>query len=202
MRAVIIGNGNISDIDAIRLKIKNDDYIICADGGYNIAKHMGVKIDVLIGDLDSIREFDNDVKTIKYPSKKDFTDGELCLDYAIEKGFDDILLLCMTSTRLDHTINNILMLSRCKSAVISDEKNEIYILKDVLKIQNKKGKTLSILPIKGDLEGITTEGLMYPLCNETLYFGKCRGNSNVILDNTLKITVKKGMGIVVITDGE
>ncbi len=202
MRAVIIGNGSISNIDSIRLKIKNDDYIICADGGYNIAKRMGIKPDILIGDLDSISELDEDIKTIQYPSKKDVTDGELCLNYAIEKGFDDILLLCMTSTRLDHTINNILMLSRCNSAVIADEKNEIYILKDVLKIENRKGKTLSILPIKGDLEGIITEGLMYPLCDETLYFGECRGNSNVILDDALKITVKKGMGIVVITDGE
>ncbi len=202
MRAVIIGNGNISDIDAIRLKIKDDDYIICADGGYNIAKRMGIKPDVLIGDLDSITDYNNDIKTIKYPSKKDFTDGELCLDYAIEKGYDDILLLCMTSTRLDHTINNILMLSRCKSAVIADEKNEIYILKDVLNIKNKKGKTLSILPIKGNLEGITTEGLMYSLNNETLYFGECRGNSNEISDDFCKITVKKGMGIVVICNGE
>ncbi len=199
MRAVIIGNGNLLDSEFIRLKINDDDFIICADGGYNRAVQMGIRVDVIIGDLDSIADFDNEIEVIKYPAKKDFTDGELCIDYAIKKGFDEILLLCMSSSRIDHTINNIFMMSKCKKAMMADEKNEIYILNDNLKITNKKGKILSIIPIKNDLEGITTNGLEYPLKNETLFFGECRGNSNIINDDLCTISIKKGIGIVVVT---
>ena len=37
MRAVIIGNGDIKDYQYIKSKINDDDFIICADGGYNHA---------------------------------------------------------------------------------------------------------------------------------------------------------------------
>ena len=202
MRAVIIGNGNISDNEYILSKIKNDDYIICADGGYNNAQKMGLKADVLIGDLDSALNVCDDIKIIKYPAKKNFTDGELCIEYAIENGYDDTLLLGMTSHRIDHTINNILMMCGCKNACMIDEYNEIYLVKDKLEKENKKGYTLSIIPINGDAEGIVTTGLEYPLCYETLQFGKCRGNSNVINADFCKISIEKGMCIVVISNGE
>ncbi len=199
MRAVIIGNGNLLDSEFIRSKINGDDFIICADGGYNKAVQMGIRANVIIGDLDSITDFDNDIEVIKYPAKKDFTDGELCIDFALQKGFDEILFLCMSSSRLDHTINNIFMMSKCKKAMMADEENEIYILNDNLEITNKKGKILSIIPIENDLEGITTKGLEYPLKNETLFFGACRGNSNIINDDLCTISIKKGIGIVVVT---
>lgn len=202
MRAVIIGNGIISDYGYIRSKIKDSDYIICADGGYKHSKKMDITPHALIGDFDSLESFDGDLNIMKYPKRKDFTDGELCMEHAIEKGADEIVLFGMSGTRLDHTINNILMLSRCEKACLIDEHNEIYILKNHLEFENKKGKTLSIIPLKGDMEGIVTEGLEYPLCDETLYFGYARGNSNVITVDKCSISIKKGIGIVVINDGE
>ena len=198
MRGIIIGSGNIKDYDYIRSLIKEDDCIICADGGYNHAKKMGLIPSVVIGDMDSITDFDDDVKTIKYPCDKDFTDGELCVKYAKEQGIDEILLLAMTSERLDHTLSNIMMMSAFANSKIVDEANEIYFLRDRLTIENKKGKTLSIIPVNGDMEGITTQGLLYPLHNETLYFGECRGNSNVITEDKCEIRVQKGMGLVVL----
>lgn len=38
MRAVIIGNGDIKDYQYIKSKINDNDFIICADGGYNHAE--------------------------------------------------------------------------------------------------------------------------------------------------------------------
>ena len=198
MRGIIIGSGNIKDYDYIRSLIKEDDCIICADGGYNHAKKMGLIPSVVIGDMDSITDFDDDVKTIKYPCDKDFTDGELCVKYAKEQGIDEILLLAMTSERLDHTLSNIMMMSAFANSKIVDEANEIYFLRDRLTIENKKGKSLSIIPVNGDMEGITTQGLLYPLHNETLYFGECRGNSNVITEDKCEIRVQKGMSLVVL----
>ena len=53
-----------------------------------------------------------------------------------------------------------------------------------------------------DLEGITTQGLEYPLHDETLFFGESRGNSNVVTDDTCIIEVRSGMGIVIINTGD
>lgn len=198
MRGVIIGGGSIKDYEYIRSLIKKDDYIICADGGYDHAKRMNLSPDVLIGDMDSIADVPKDVESIKYPCDKDFTDGELCVKYAKNKGIDSLLLLAMTSERLDHTINNILMLKGFPKATLEDEDNQIHILSDNLKIKGRKGATLSILPLGGDLEGISTRGLLYALDNGTLFFGESRGNSNVITEDECEISVKKGWGIVVI----
>lgn len=202
MRAVIIGNGTITDYDYIKSIISDNDFIICADGGINHAEKMGLNVDILIGDFDSSSDKTTAARTIQYPTRKDFTDGELCVEYAIDNGYDKILLIGMTGTRLDHTINNILLLLRCRNSCLINEHNTIYPIKDSLYIDNKKGKTLSIIPLFSDLEGIVTEGLEYPLNDETLYFGQARGNSNVIISDACKITVKKGMGIVIINNGE
>ncbi len=203
MRAVIVGNGTIENYEYIRSLICDDDFIICADGGANHLKAMNVTADVLIGDFDSIKpESQRAVKVIEYPTRKDFTDGELCVDYAVKNGFKDIMLVGMVGTRLDHTINNILLLFRCENGCLINEHCEIYPITDKIKINNKKGKTLSIIPLDGDMEGMTASGLEYPLNDETLYFGEARGNSNVVISQQAEITVKKGRGIVVISNGE
>ena len=200
MRAVIIGNGSITDYDYIKSKIRTDDFIICADGGYNHAKKLGVKPNVIIGDFDSAMGYENEESVIRYPVRKDFTDGELAVEYAKERGCDSVVLLAMTGDRADHTITDILLLTKCENGVLIDDNNEIYILKTTekkLEISGNAGDTVSIVPVNGDLEGIITKGLEYPLNDETLYFGKSRGVSNVMTADTCEITAKTGMGLVI-----
>ncbi|MGN1096968.1 MAG: hypothetical protein ACI4QU_03930, partial [Christensenellales bacterium] len=52
--------------------------LICADGGYDKVKGYGVKPVVVIGDFDSSKERDVE-NAIRYPSEKNYSDGELCL---------------------------------------------------------------------------------------------------------------------------
>lgn len=197
MRAVIIGSGNIRDYEYIKSKICENDYIICADGGYDHAVKMEISPDILIGDFDSVSELPETSEIIKYPARKDFTDGELAVKYAVEHGFNEVLLLAMTGDRADHTITDILLLTQCKSGCIADDNNEIYLLRDSVTVSGNKGDTVSIVPVSGDVEGITTQNLEYPLCNETLYFGESRGVSNVMTAEKCIITAKKGMGLVI-----
>ncbi|MGN0162557.1 MAG: thiamine diphosphokinase [Candidatus Ornithomonoglobus sp.] len=201
MRAVVIGNGTIRDYSYIKSRLRTGDFIICADGGLRHAKKLGIKPDIAIGDFDS-SEKDESVKTYVYPSRKDFTDGELAVNYAIDNGYDEIMLLGMSGDRLDHTLTDIFMLSKHEGAYLVDDKNEIHIVRSELKLIGYKGKTLSIIPVYGDLCGITASGLEWPLNNETLYFGESRGNSNVVTGDVCVISVKSGMGAVIINDGE
>ncbi len=197
MRAVIIGGGEIRDAEYIRSKLRPDDYIICADGGYDRAVRLGVSPDITVGDFDSISKPPKGAETIRYPARKDFTDGEAAVDYAVERGFDEVLLLSMTGDRADHTITDILLLTRCKSGCLIDDNNEIYLLRDSVAVRGKIGDTVSVVPIGGDLEGVTTAGLEYPLSGETLFFGTGRGVSNIMTAPVCSVTAKKGLGLII-----
>ena len=185
MRAVIIGNGQIYDYEYIGGKIRKNDYIICADGGYKHAKAMNIRPEVVIGDMDSIGDNDYDGEVINLPIRKDFTDSEVCVKFVLLKDFDEIIMLGFTGTRVDHTIANIMLLKQIsesgKKGRIIDEHNEIIYAENDNIIYGKKGDIISIIPIGKDLLGITTNGLDYPLTNENLIF------SETIFHNSLPI---------------
>lgn len=199
-RAVIIGSGSINDYAKIKSLITAEDFIICADGGYDHAAAMGIRPHILIGDFDSIKDMPQDTEILKYPAKKDLTDSELAMKEAQERGFSNMLLLGFTGDRADHTMTNILMLAKFPNAVLRDDNNEIRIIKDRCEIHGKKGDTISIIPIGGDLCGITTSGLEYPLSSETLFFGKSRGVSNVMNSDVCTVECMSGMGMIVKVD--
>ncbi len=201
MRAVIIGNGEIRDYTYIKSLIKPDDFVICADGGLRHAKMLGISPDIAVGDFDSYEKSEN-IESIVYPSHKNLTDGEIAVDYAIENGYSDILMLAMTGTRLDHTFTNIFQLAKKGNITLIDDDNEVYFIKDKLILNGKKGKTISIIPVFSDLVGVTATGVYYPLDNDTLLFGEGRGNSNIITDDICTVSVKDGMGIIFINNGE
>ncbi len=201
MRAVIIGNGAITNYDKIKQRLRCDDYVICADGGYNHAKQLGVKPSVVIGDMDSIGDNDYDGEIINLPIRKDFTDSEVCVKYILLKHFDEVMMLGFTGKRQDHAISNLLLLKQFADtetrAYIVDENNEIYFTNSENTIYGKKGDIVSIIPITGNLCGVTTKGLDYPLNDETLIFGESRGVSNIMTSDKCKITIKSGSGFII-----
>ena len=194
MRAIIIGNGSIKNYNLIKSKLRDDDYIICADGGYKHTKLLGVRPEVLIGDMDSIEENDYNGEVINLPIRKDFTDSEVCTKFILLKDFDEIMMLGFLGTRQDHSITNISLLKQfddaSKKAYIIDENNEIYLAKKENTIYGKKGDIVSIIPFGQNLLGVSTTGLDYSLEDETLVFGESRGVSNIMTTNKLCICNK------------
>lgn len=201
MRAVIIGNGDINDYAYIKTKLRPDDYIICADGGLRHIDNLKINADIAIGDFDSACETDG-IETCVYPVHKDFTDGEIAVNYALEKGYSEVLLIAMTGSRIDHTLTNIFQLIKNENITLIDDKNEIRALKGTVTINNQKGKTLSIIPIFSNLEGVKATGVFYPINGDTLYFGEGRGNSNIITNDLCTISIDNGIGLIIINDGE
>ena len=198
MNAVIIAGGTITDYKETKKYIPENAYIICADSGYDHAIKMGLKPDILIGDMDSIKS-QRDVKEVVYPVRKDYTDSELVLEYAVDNGYNNLLLLGFIGTRMDHTLTNISLLFKYKdiNAVMVDGNNEIYVARTDNIIKGKKGDLISIIPLGGELTGVTTENLEYPLTEESLFFGEGRGVSNVMTDTECRITVKSGNGLII-----
>ena len=198
MKALIIGSGNFSD--RVFSHLAGEYFTICADGGYDYAIKNGIKPDIVIGDMDSVKTEITE-KTLIFPKEKDETDSEIAMNYAIENGYRELILTGFTGSRIDHTLNNILLLKMAyekgAKAVIVDEKNEIYYLDKKLTLEGNPGEFLSIIPVRGDVLGVTIENVKYPLKDETLYFGKSRGISNEFLGKECTITAKCGLAIVI-----
>ena len=206
MRALIIGSGNV-ETGAIQNILKQGDIIICCDGGSKYLFEEGIIPHYIIGDLDSsipqIIDFFKTKNVIfkQFDTKKDETDMELCLDFALGLNPLEIIMLGATGTRLDHTLGNINLLIKAENkkikASIIDKNNTIYITNRSITITGEKGDIVSLLPITNTVSGITTTNLEYALNNGSLNIGKPMGVSNVMEDNTATITVKDGYLLVI-----
>jgi thiamine pyrophosphokinase len=203
MRAIVIANGNVGNSEASRVQTCPHDCVICADGGAQHALALGLAPDVVIGDLDSL---DGDLQArlegegcqvLVHPPRKDETDLELALHYAVDHGVDEILILGALGGRIDQTLANVLLLALpelegIKTRIVAGDQ-EIFLIRSQALIEGQIGDTISLLPIAGDVTGITTKGLEYPLQHGTLKFGSTLGVSNVLTTPVAQIQVERGL---------
>ena len=116
-RIIIFANGDLPDIGKARAILRNDDYIICADGGTRQASALDLKPDLVIGDMDStdsayLQHLQADGVLIeRYPRAKNETDLELAIQRAIELKPKEIIIVAALGGRIDQTLANIALLS-------------------------------------------------------------------------------------------
>ncbi len=176
------------------------DLTIAADRGLEAFEQAGVKPDILLGDMDSVREdvlcrMQNASEIDRLPAIKDDTDGVHALDVAIARGAKHITLLGALGGRMDHAMANLMLLVRAhrggaKAQVLS-ESVRIERVDGCCVIQNAKGDTVSLLPL-GEAKGVTLSGFFYPLENHDLDSGYPLGISNVVTDETACVWVREG----------
>lgn len=214
MRSVIFANGVANSlIDALSI-IRSDDLIIAVDGGTGHCIALGIIPTVVIGDLDSIypddlKKMENQkAKIIRYPAKKDQTDLELAIRYAIDNGYNEILVFGALGARWDMTLANVLFMAAPDfdgaNIRLIDGSQEITLLKSGYKLEfhGEIGDILSLIPLKNTY-GVTLSGLEYPMKDGELQFGSTRGISNVLIEKTACVYIKKqGLLICVFTRAE
>ena len=206
MKCVIIASGDLEYTNDIHRMIKTAQLIISADGGARHLRILNILPHVMIGDFDSIHPDDKQffkekqVKMLTFPSRKNHTDSELCISWALENNATDITLLGVTGTRLDHTLANIFLLKKLARqnipARIINKNNEIHIVTNFLELKGRPKDFLSIIPITEKVTGITLRGLEYPLVNATLEMGSCLGISNSFKEAVASVSIEKGILIV------
>ncbi|MEO0289060.1 MAG: thiamine diphosphokinase [candidate division WOR-3 bacterium] len=192
---LIIANGE--EICSNRI-IKSFKNIIAADGGYKkLPKDMVPRI--VIGDFDSIdeREIPPFVEKEKFPVKKDFIDLELAINYAIDKGFENIYATGVSGSRKDHFFASILLLSKFEkfNLHILTQDEDIFLIKPNTEYSffNMKGKRVSFFSITKKSESIRSEGFEYEYRNNSLFFNHPSfGVSNRIVKKYAKLKYKKG----------
>jgi thiamine pyrophosphokinase len=108
---------------------------------------------------------------------------------------------------------NVLLLARPELADLAvtlvDGRESIRLLRGSgsapahLELPGTPGDVLSLLPFAWDAVGVTTNGLQYPLHDETLFLGQARGVSNLFTSAQAGITLRRGLLLVIhtVTDG-
>jgi len=88
---------------------------IAVDGGYVFFKNTGITPDLIIGDMDSIRNFPKNlpetVKIIRFPQNKDKTDSHLAIEYCIAERADVIDIVMPTIGEIDHWLGNVMLIT-------------------------------------------------------------------------------------------
>ena len=219
-KALIFANGDIDDGEMVDRALAQaaDALIVAADGGVRVAEHYHLRVNTVLGDMDSLTEAQHQALTeqqatiLRYPAEKDETDLELALVWAAKQGADWIRLLGATGGRLDQILSNIYLLTLPildgRDVQLVAGKQAAWLAKPGrTDINGAVGDTISLIPLTGTVRGVRTENLYYPLNDEDLYFGPARGVSNVIAGSSATaappaaVSVREGVLLVIHTIG-
>ncbi len=203
-KCVIIGSAPCENDDAFSELDREDSFVICADGGLNIALQHNITPDLIIGDFDSIQgNLPENIETIKLQIEKDDTDMMAAVRTGLQRGFRDFMLLGALGGRFDHSFANLCALQYlagqgCK-AMISGKGCRIFLLSGGrLTLSMLKGKTVSVFPFGVPSCTVTYEGLKYPLTEVRLSADYPLGVSNLILGDEAKIIVHEGNALIIV----
>lgn len=199
-KCYIIGGG---PFDGFFDKICEEDLVITADKGFDHAKEHAIVPDFAIGDFDSTSrpDFEN---TIALNSIKDFTDTVAAIDFAIEKGFDDITIYGGLGGRESHTISNIKSMYYYKKKGIDirlkAKGKEIFIIdKDFSYPYDGKDFYVSIFSL-AEKSVLDIKGLFYELDEYMMASDDALGVSNETKGCDFEIRVRKGALLVIFED--
>lgn len=218
MKILIISGGSIDEMWGRKWVADYEpDYCIAADSGLVMADKLGLTVDLLLGDYDSVdkkifEKYNENTKTITYPCEKDYTDTHLALKKAIEKikklqdtskdgAEDEIAIIGATGTRYDHAFTNIFVLDESLEAgircAIYDKNNKIYLADKSFEIRKDKqfGDYLSFAPMTPEA-GLSLSGVKYPLDRYTLRQGESICQSNEITEIIAKVEIFTGKLVV------
>ena len=214
-RILIFANGVLPDPEKARGVLQPGDYVICADGGTRHALALGLRPNLLVGDLDSVSDEhlrtaeEGGAEIMRYSSDKNETDLELALRHARERRPDAIVIVAALGARLDQTLGNLSLLSDPSFAALDvcfdDGLEEAFfcygesepLSRTSREIRGRSGDVVSLIPWGAPVEGVHTKGLKWPLSDEVLYPEKTRGVSNEMISGRAAVRIRSGRLLIV-----
>lgn len=197
--ALIIANGASCNIELLGQLLEWSPLVIVLDSAMERVLELGIKVDVLLGDFD--RGFDPEYyKNKQYPLEivhtpdQNKTDLEKAFDYLIERKIPAANVVWATGKRADHTITNITNITRYRDLlkiVVLDDHSKIFLLPKKFEKWYPENTPISLIPI-GNVTGIHSKNLFYPLENDTLTIGYRTGSSNHVKEDGLVVIEHDG----------
>lgn len=206
--------------------------LIAADRGLELFLDYLILPDVVIGDFDSLSEdgknfleMQNEdipyggmlewklqkgegkvVEVVRLRPEKDDSDTQSAMNYAIQNGAKEIVILGVTGNRVDHLMANfgllILAQKQDTEVALADRYNYMKLIPSgtILKKAEQFGKYVSFFPLGGDVTGLTLEGFKYPLDKYHLTTADSGLTvSNEISEEYAKVTYESGTLLMIMS---
>lgn len=207
MRVLILANGDPPDPAWTRRIAAEHDLVLATDGAVHKAVELGLKVDIVCGDFDSIRM---EAAQSAYPNAffqptpdQEQADLEKALSAAQERGATAITILGATGGRLDHTLAAFAILLRHHLELplaLRTPDTTVIALSGTAEtpgecmLPTEPNDTISLLSFDGKAS-ITLTGVRWPLVEETLLFAT-RGVSNRAAADRVEVRVHGGAILV------
>lgn len=204
---VIFAGGGKPIARRVRQIAASASFVIAADGGADHALALDQRIDLAVGDFDSISaaglvELERSgVRLERHPVDKDATDLELALDAAAALRPRRIVVVGGAGGRLDHLLGELSLLAADAYREVELDallgRATLHVVRSERVFAGRVGEVVSLLAMHGPAHGIVTEGLVYPLHGETLRPASTRGMSNVFAASRANVALSGGVLLAV-----
>jgi thiamine pyrophosphokinase len=177
--------------------------ILAADGAAIRLIEKGIEPDFIVGDLDSFYSSDlskniDQSKIICIPDQET-NDFNKSIDFAISKGWKNIIIFGIHGGELEHTLNNwsvFMKYSGSFNLCIYDEGRYGFTLRKSSIISVKEGELISLIP--QPFARLSTNNLKWKLSNEVLELGIREGARNLSTGNEIGLEIFEGELLVFI----
>lgn len=181
---------------------KEDDLVIAADGGYEALVKLGIRCDILIGDMDSIKKIPIGIEILRHKVEKDETDMYLAYIEGKKRGYSEFSLHGGVGGRPDHTFANYCLLSYIKddgrnATLVGDGYIAYAVKNNITRVRGKAGDEISVFAFGGNCEGIRIKGLYYELDGGDLTPNFPLGVSNHFTEKEAEISAERGTLLVI-----
>lgn len=184
------------------------DVVVAADSGLDHAAVLGLAVDLVVGDLDSVsgtrleEARSAGVAVESHPADKDATDLALALAAAIRRGATDLLVVGLGGGRPDHELANLLLLAAPEYAAGDVEARtaggRFVVVRDrPRRFTGRPGDVLTLLPLHGPARAVHTRGLRWALDGDDLPAATTRGVSNELAAAEATVVVGEGVLLAV-----
>lgn len=186
-------------------------FVIAADSGLYEASRLGFQVDLLVGDLDSVRARDigwaedGGSRVERHPIDKDASDLELALDAATRSSARRIVVAGGQGGRLDHLLGNMLLLAAARFADVEVDavlgQAQLHVIHGRRELDGDPGELISLFALGGPARGVRTTGLRWTIDGDDLVPGSTLGLSNEIAESHASIEVSEG-AVLAVRPGE
>jgi thiamine pyrophosphokinase len=188
--------------------------VVAADGGSSAAGRLGLGMNLVVGDLDSVDQGElaalraRGIPIERAPTDKDESDTELAVCAALARGAESITIVGGFGGRLDHLLANVGLLALAQLTGVPthllDETTRVTLVRGGEAPRDREfpgrvGDVVSLLPFGPGVEGVTTDGLAWALHDASLPVGPARGLSNRRTATVARVSVLAGLLLVIET---
>lgn len=197
--AVVLTHGVPPSRETLARALEGASLFVCADGAADNARAYGFEPEIIIGDLDSVTPATlaavPDGRVVR-DTDTETTDTEKAIRHVLARGgFDEIVLLGAGADRLDHVVGHLSLLLRYSGQVrlvLEDDRCRAWVAGGTVALDHPAGTIVSFFAVGVPAEGVTTQGLRYPLENRRLELGVQDSISNVIDRRPATVRVEHG----------